>query len=118
MFYKIGEVSKMLEVETYVIRYWESEFPFIKPKRSSSGQRLYTKEDVNILSEIKKLLYYEKYTIEGVRKKFKSKFVSSKELSKEEPNFFKVIINDNEQDSKREIIEYIKNRLQEVLKML
>jgi DNA-binding transcriptional MerR regulator len=69
LFYKIGEASRLVCVETYVLRYWESEFPFLNPRKSKSGQRTYTKKDVDLLLLIKRLLYEERYTIDGVRKK-------------------------------------------------
>lgn len=56
-------------MEPYVLRYWETEFSFLKPRKSRSGQRLYVKKDIELILEIKRLLYEEKYTIEGVRKK-------------------------------------------------
>lgn len=70
LFYKIGEVSKISGVESYVLRYWETEFPFLSPRKNRSGQRVYVKKDVELILQIKKLLYQERYTIEGVRKKF------------------------------------------------
>ncbi|MEW6116312.1 MAG: MerR family transcriptional regulator [Nitrospirota bacterium] len=70
LFYKIGEVSKLVGVESYVLRYWETEFPFLKPRKSKSGQRIYTKADIDLILQIKKLLYEEKYTIDGVRRRF------------------------------------------------
>jgi len=72
LFYKIGEVGKLVGVESYVLRYWESEFPFLKPRKSKSGQRIYSKSDVDLLLHIKYLLYEEKYTIDGVRRKLGS----------------------------------------------
>ncbi len=69
LFYKIGEVSRITGVEPYVLRYWETEFPFLRPRKSRSGQRLYLKKDIEMIFEIKRLLYEEKYTIEGVRKR-------------------------------------------------
>ena len=69
LFYKIGEASRLVGVETYVLRYWESEFPFLRPRKSKSGQRIYTKKDVDLLLLIKRLLYEERYTIDGVRKR-------------------------------------------------
>ena len=69
LFYRIGEVSRITGVEPYVLRYWETEFPFLRPRKSRSGQRLYVKKDIETIFEIKRLLYEEKYTIEGVRKK-------------------------------------------------
>lgn len=70
LFYRIGEVSRITGVEPYVLRYWETEFPFLRPRKSNSGHRIYTKRDIELVLEIKRLLYEEKYTIEGVRKKF------------------------------------------------
>ncbi len=69
LFYKIGEVSRITSVEAYVLRYWETEFPFLKPRKSSSGQRVYVKKDIELIDQIKTLLYNERYTIEGVRKR-------------------------------------------------
>ena len=69
--YKIGEVSKMVGVEPHVIRYWEKEFSFLKPAlRGKGGQRLYTEEDVEKISRIKKMLYVDGWKIEGVKKFF------------------------------------------------
>jgi DNA-binding transcriptional MerR regulator len=70
LFYKIGEVSRITGVETYVLRYWETEFPFLRPRKNRSGQRVYVKKDIELIMQIKKMLYLERYTIEGVRKRF------------------------------------------------
>jgi DNA-binding transcriptional MerR regulator len=70
LFYKIGEVSRITGVEAYVLRYWETEFPFLKPRKNRSGQRVYVKKDIDLIMQIKKMLYLERYTIEGVRKRF------------------------------------------------
>lgn len=67
-FYRIGEVSRFLQVEPYVIRFWEKEFTHIKPERTSSGHRLYRGKDVEALIVIKKLLYERRFTISGARK--------------------------------------------------
>lgn len=71
LYFRIGEVSKLINVEPYVLRYWESEFPDIKPSKSKSGQRLYKRRDVEMLVKIKELLYDERYTINGARKRLK-----------------------------------------------
>lgn len=68
-YFKIGEVARLADIKTSVLRYWETEFPFLTPEKSSSGQRLYSKQDIFMVQQIKQLLYHEKYTIEGVRKK-------------------------------------------------
>ncbi len=66
-FYKIGEVAKLLAVKPHVLRYWESEFPTLKPKKNPSGQRIYSRDDIETLVEIQNLLYNERYTISGAR---------------------------------------------------
>ncbi len=67
-YFRIGEVGKILGVEPYVVRYWESEFKTVRPIRTRSDQRLYRKKDVEQLLEIKNLLYEEMFTIAGARK--------------------------------------------------
>jgi len=68
-YFKIGEVSEILDVEPYVLRYWESEFKLLKPTRTRARQRLYHKRDLELLLEIKHLLYDEKFTIAGAKKR-------------------------------------------------
>ena len=68
LYFKIGEVSKLAEVAPHVLRYWESEFSDIKPKRATSRQRLYRREDVELILIIKNLLHTQGYTIAGARK--------------------------------------------------
>ena len=70
LFYKIGEISEIAEIEPHVLRYWESEFSFLKPRKNNTGQRVYTRKDLDIVLQIKGLLYKEKYTIAGVKRKF------------------------------------------------
>lgn len=72
LFFRIGEVSQLVGVEPYVLRYWESEFPGLSPKKSSTGQRMFRRKDVELLLHIKHLLYNEKFTIEGARKALKT----------------------------------------------
>jgi DNA-binding transcriptional MerR regulator len=73
LFYRIGEVSRLSGLEPYVLRYWESEFPQLKPEKGRTGQRLYHKKDLEAVLRIKQLLYKEGYTISGARKKLNSK---------------------------------------------
>jgi len=68
LFFRIGEVSEIVGVEPHVLRYWESEFPGLSPKKSSSGQRMFRRRDVELLLRIKHLLYDRKFTIEGARR--------------------------------------------------
>src|ERR1035438_7412038 len=67
LYFKIGEVSELLGVEPYVLRYWESEFPGLSPKKSGTGHRLYRRKDVELLLRIKHLLKEKRFTIEGAR---------------------------------------------------
>jgi DNA-binding transcriptional MerR regulator len=69
LYFRIGEVASITGVPPYVLRYWESEFPALQPRKSGGGQRLYRKRDVILLLEIKKLLYQERYTVAGARKR-------------------------------------------------
>ncbi|WP_291323342.1 MerR family transcriptional regulator [Desulfonatronospira sp.] len=64
---KIGQAAELLELEPYVLRFWESEFPQLRPLRTPKGQRLYTPEHIKILSRIKQLLYKDRLTIEGAK---------------------------------------------------
>lgn len=68
LFFRIGEVSELIGVEAYVLRYWESEFKTLSPRKSESGQRMFRRKDVELLLRIKHLLYERKFTIEGARK--------------------------------------------------
>ena len=72
LYFKIGEVSELLNLEPYVLRYWETEFKDISPVKSRTNQRLYKKKDVELILKIKKYLYEERFTIDGARKRLKS----------------------------------------------
>jgi DNA-binding transcriptional MerR regulator len=69
LFYKIGEVSRLAQVESYILRYWENEFPVLSPRKSSGGQRVYQQKDLDLVLSIKRMLHEEGYTIAGARKK-------------------------------------------------
>ena len=69
LFFRIGDVADLIGVKPYVLRYWESEFPMVSPQKSSTGQRVYRRSDVESLVMIRHLLYIERYSIEGARKR-------------------------------------------------
>ncbi len=73
LYFKIGEVSSIVELPAYVLRFWETEFPMINPKRTASGQRLYTQRDVALILKIKHLLHERRYTIDGARQLLSTK---------------------------------------------
>ena len=68
LFFRIGEVCEIAGVEPYVLRFWETEFPFLEPQKSKSGHRVYRKKDVEMVLKIKDLLYDRGFTIAGARK--------------------------------------------------
>jgi len=100
-YFRIGEVSRIIGVEPYVLRYWESEFSQIRPSRADSKQRTYQRKDLEIILEIKRLLYEEKMTIEGARKR-----LASMRRSGDRP------------DDPRDFIRSIKRELQAIVEQL
>lgn len=70
-YYRIGEVSRITDVKPYVLRYWESEFRWMTPQKSRSKQRLYRRRDIDMILLIKKMLYEQRFTIAGARKKLR-----------------------------------------------
>ena len=70
LYFRIGEVAQLAGVEPYVLRFWETEFPQLAPKKSDSGHRLYRRKEVEMVLEVKRLLYEKRYTIEGARLHF------------------------------------------------
>ena len=73
LYYSIGEVSKMVELKSYVLRYWETEFKQLTPPKNRAGNRTYRQKDIDLIIKIKDLLYNKKYTIEGARSLLSSK---------------------------------------------
>ena len=97
LFYRIGEVSRLTGLEQYVLRYWETEFPQIRPEKGKTGQRRYTKKDLDNILLIKQLLYKDGYTIAGARKRLNGK---------------------GEQENINSVIESARKELREILEML
>ena len=77
LYFKIGEVARLVDVKPHVLRYWESEFPSIRPQKSRSGQRLYRRQDVDAVLAIRHLLYDRRFTIEGARQHLKENGVEA-----------------------------------------
>lgn len=112
LFYKIGEVSKISGVESYVLRYWETEFPFLRPRKNKSGQRVYVKKDLELILQVKKLLYQERYTIEGVRKKFGDNTAKVCDPIVVQENRVK------EPNNPAGVLSFVKKRLRDILNQL
>lgn len=79
LYFRIGEVAKLCEVPTYVLRFWEGEFPQLRPNKGGTGQRLYRRRDVEMALRVRTLLYDEGYTIPGARQAFKAELRGGKD---------------------------------------
>ena len=80
LFYRIGEVEHITSVPAYVLRYWESEFKLLRPKKNPAGQRLYRRKDIDLVLRIKTLLYDERLTLEGAKKRLRGEARASAQL--------------------------------------
>lgn len=105
-YYTIGEVCNLLDLKAHVLRYWEKEFPQVKPKKQFGRNRRYSTEDIELLKRIKHMLYEQRLTIEGARKKLKQQ--------KQEPNQIELDFVVDKNETKANIIK----ELQEVKDIL
>lgn len=119
LYYSIGEVSEILDVKKYVLRYWEQEFSSLSPSKNSAGNRVYKDKDIALLKLIKYLLYEKKYTIEGadelvqsMNRKQVEEFASSGKLPAEEST------DPREVENLKNVVRNIKTGLQDILKIL
>ena len=80
LYYRIGEVEQITDVPAYVLRYWESEFKLLRPKKNPAGQRLYRKKDIELVLRIKGLLYDERLTLEGAKKRLRGEGRSTSQM--------------------------------------
>lgn len=116
-FFSIGETSRISQLPAYVLRYWESEFRLLRPARRGSGQRKYTKKDIELIFHIKTLLYEKKFTIAGAKKAIfgrKKEAVSSDAVLNVELNKIENTLNSAIKDT----ITEAKTELEEILSML
>jgi len=93
LYYSISEVSKISNIEQYVLRYWETEFDQLKPQKNRAGNRIYTNKDIQLILHIKTLLRERKYTIEGA-KKIMENYAPEKVLQTSEPENDTVVVNE------------------------
>ena len=117
LFFRIGDVGDLAGLEAYVLRYWETEFPSLRPKKTSNGQRQYRRKDVEVVLEIKRLLYDDGYTIAGARKALKDKQKSKKIRAAAKPRAAQAALFGEPRDDS-ESIEMIKKDLKEILTLL
>ncbi len=108
LYYSISEVSKLTDLEQYILRYWETEFEQLKPGKNRAGNRIYTNKDIQLILRIKRLLREEKYTIDGAKK------ILSEGLSEEPAKLFEptkeIVLTKEVRDTKKDF-EEIKNFL-------
>ena len=114
LYYSISEVSKLTDLEQYILRYWETEFEQLKPSKNRAGNRIYTNKDIKMILLIKKLLREEKYTIEGAKKILSDpteiKNISQVNKSQVISKLVEKQITNESRDLKRDLIE-LKNFL-------
>ena len=115
LYFKIGEVADIVGVMPYVLRYWETEFPDIVPGKSQSKQRLYRRKDVELILFIRDLLYQQKFTIEGARKRLKDMGKKGKE-SLEEPK--QIALKLPQSASTKSWMKDLKQKIQELEKLI
>ncbi|MGB8657235.1 MAG: MerR family transcriptional regulator [Candidatus Zixiibacteriota bacterium] len=106
LYYSIGEVEKITGIKPYVLRFWEKEFGLLRPKKNRAGNRSYQQKDIDLISQIKHLLYEEGYTIEGAKSRLK-------ELRRDELG--PVVV---EKMKLQGLLEEIKRELSEILEIL
>lgn len=116
LYYSISEVSKLADVEQYILRYWESEFEQLRPSKNRAGNRVYTNEDIKLIFKIKRLLRDEKYTVEGAKKVLSEGEVKDLESVDESEDFEEEVIDEKEK-LKRDLME-IRNFLLEIKRYL
>ena len=100
LYYSIGEVSELTGLKSYVLRYWETEFPLLKPPKNRAGNRTYRQKDIDILLDIKDLLYNKKYTIDGARSVLRGGSADRTNIDKTISEKQKIIVNKIRDDLK------------------
>ena len=108
LYYSIGEVSKITDLKQYVLRYWETEFKQLNPNKNKAGNRTYRQKDIDIILEIKNLLYKEKFTIVGARKMLSLPSKEVKVVTKTEKKVITSGVN-------KKTLEKIRNDLKSIL---
>jgi len=123
LYYSISEVSKITDIEQYVLRYWETEFEELNPQKNRAGNRIYTNKDIRLILYIKELLRERKYTIEGAKKILENYEQDKKPIAeikekKSKPELEEVKEAENFSDSIKEDLEEIRDTLKDLLTKL
>lgn len=114
--YRIGEAARLLNLKTYVLRFWETEFPQLVPERAESGQRLYTEQNIELLKQIRYMLHEQGLTIEGARKVLAEQQISRNEALRAEQAACKSVPAEN--GIPRDVLLDVMDELQELRSML
>ena len=112
LYYSIGDVSEITDLKQYVLRYWETEFSFLNPKKNSAGNRTYIDKDIQIIKEIKSLLYERKFTIKGA-----NQFLTDKYNEEEKVDNIITILDKNSVND-RELLLNLKKGLQNIVDLI
>jgi len=108
LYHSISEVSRVTGIKPYVLRFWEKEFPALRPKKNRAGNRSYQQKDIDLVSQIKYLLYNEGYTIEGARSKLKNYRNKKKKVS---------ALKEKEKIKLKSVLFDVKKELEEIVKL-
>jgi DNA-binding transcriptional MerR regulator len=114
LYFRIGDVAKLCGVEAYVLRFWETEFPQLKPNKSGTGQRLYRRREVELALRIKQLLYADGYTIAGARQVFVAENREAKKVAQADPPLKRGVA---QEPAEKQLVK-LRGELREILGML
>ena len=120
LYFRIGDVSRIAGVKPYVLRYWESEFSMLGPKKSGTNHRLYRRKDVEMVLEIKRLLYEKRFTIEGARNFLvnRGKVAPVAEKKSEKPRRMQAELFPSSEPVNLEVVNQIRKELRDLIKVL
>jgi DNA-binding transcriptional MerR regulator len=118
--FKIGEVCRLTDTQPYVLRFWEGEFPSLAPQKTRAGQRIYRREDIEMVLRIKELLYEESYTIAGARKQLENADSGPVVQPRARPARVPAVAASGKKagDASRETLDQVRDELQEILDLL
>ena len=112
LYYAIGEVSELTGLKAYVLRYWETEFSFLNPKKNSAGNRIYIDKDIKVIKEIQSLLYEKKFTIKGANQYLINKYKNEDKID----NIVKLVKENSSTD--KELLLNLRKGLQDIVDLI